>query len=107
MKTLGHLRKIEWEGLVYGSSQRQCYDCHAYPENGHAPDCHLAAAIKLEEEGGWIRVEDELPEDKETVLATQGRIPGLDSYNQEKGRWESGFNYTHWKPIQLPRKEPT
>ena len=49
----------------------------------------------------WISVEEALPDRHKTVfsepvIATDGRIVGIDFYNHQEGEWESFRNPTHW-----------
>jgi len=56
--------------------------------------------------GGWISVEDELPDDYELKLVTNGAIHGIAYYHSNGNSWQyqtqTIFNVTHWRPLPAP-----
>ena len=40
------LRELEWAVPIKGCESHRCWVCQAYREDGHAPDCWLAALLK-------------------------------------------------------------
>ena len=60
--------------------------------------------------GEWIRVEDRLPEDGETVLTYKNGIVDVQEFDKRRNGWiRNGWFWsmvtvTHWMPLPEPPK---
>ena len=119
-KTLEKLREMEWQMAETPEGVGLCcVICRRRKVQGHDPDCLLAQAITEAEEGGWVRVEDELPEinkygnTADVWIYGKGYSGDIGYYHKTRGwcvynSYEKREAYqeriTHWKP-RIPPKE--
>ena len=62
-------------------------------------------------DGGWISIDDKLPDDGIIVLITDGDKSDVGFYNEESNTFVSDYDFcddncvTHWMPLPDPRRQ--